>query len=161
MTDYSAIPNPGMVWVNRAITGIGVKLTTAVLAAGMIDWPSTVALSHYRGPVVIGGLVGTGAYLMIPQRKSPFEMAIAEFSDLGLSPEIIGAVIVENRAKAAMIRRMSNEQITNPAVQLELFRIADETDSLIAGFQDDPSDVSRSRSNMTRCLDQSIEIADN
>jgi hypothetical protein len=59
-----------------------------------------MALASIWGPAVIGVGVCAATILAVRKRKSAMELAIAEFADLGVAPEVIGSVIVENRAKA-------------------------------------------------------------
>lgn len=154
----SVIPNPGTTSVRRAIAGIVLGKAAATVSYLAINWPAHMALASVWGPAVIGVGVCAAVILAVQKRKSAMQLAIEEFSDLGVAPEVIGSVIVENRAKAWTILGY-NSRTEN--IQMQVERIGNEALQIIEGFKDDPTDIQRCRHNLTRWLDQTIKILKN
>jgi hypothetical protein len=154
----SVIPNPGTTGVRRALAGIVAGKAAAVVSLLAVAWPAHMALASIWGPVVIAVGVCAATILAVRKRKSAMELAIAEFSDLGVAPEVIGSVIVENRAKAWTVLGYVS-QFSDAQTQIE--RIGNEALAIIDGFKDDTSDIQRCRHNLTRWLDQTIKILEN
>lgn len=159
MTDYSTIPNPGVSPNERLGFTAGGGAVGASSAYLLWDFPAFFFVDLW-GPVVYTALFVVGTFLAVRVRKNPFELAIQEFDNLGLRPELIGEVIVENRAKAHQLGEIAgNLQMTD--IRKALRGIKEETLAIINGFQDDPTDVARSRSNLRRVLDQALKVAQN
>lgn len=159
MADYSTIPNPGVTPNQRLGITAGSVAVGASTAYLIWDWPA-LFMADLWAPVVYVGMFGIGAFLMARRRRSPFELAIMEFSDLGLKPEIIGSVIVENRSKAYELRHIAGGT-RDQEIEKLLRQIANETLDIIHGFRDDPTDVQRSRNVLGRCMDQALKIMQN
>jgi len=105
-------------------------------------------------------MLTAGVWLLIPLKKTSLELAILEYAEYGLSDSIINNVILANRQKVLDIE-IKILDITDASIKRTLARIARETLDLIDGFKDDPTDVARSRTTLTRCLDQTIKIVEN
>lgn len=159
--DYSAIPNPGLGPNTRLLATGGALIASMLVAGTMINWPTDFGiLSTLVAPIVFVLLFTVGVFLVLPQKMNAFQIAIMEFKDLGLGPETIGRVIVENRAHAREIDRIA-KNIINSRVRGALEKIADETLEIIDGFRDDPSDVARSERVLQTCLGQTKKIVAN
>lgn len=156
---FSSVKNPGVTGMNRTLLTGGALVLSAV-AMVMIDWPSFNVFTSAIAPIAFIGMLTVGAWLVIPLKKTSLELAIQEYSGYDLSDSIIQNVILVNRQKALDIKS-SIPDITNADIKQVLGRIVNDTLSLIDGFKDDPTDVSRSRTALTRCLDQTIKIVEN
>jgi hypothetical protein len=154
----SVIPNPGTTGVRRALAGIVAGKAAAGASLLAVAWPAHMALATIWGPAVIGVGVCAATILAVRKRKSAMQLAIGEFADLGVAPEVIGSVIVENRAKAWTVLGYTS-QFADAQTQIE--RIGNEALAIIDGFKDDTSDIHRCRHNLTRWLDQTIKILKN
>lgn len=154
----SVIPNPGTTGVRRALAGIVAGKAAAGASLLAVTWPAHLAFATIWGPAVIGIGVCAATILAVQKRKSAMELAIAEFADLGVAPEVIGSVIVENRAKAWTVLGYTSQF---PEAQEQIERIGNEALAIIDGYKDDTSDIHRSRHNLTRWLDQTIKILEN
>ena len=160
MTDYSNIPNAGASRQQRRNTTLIGGSLGLILGMLMVEWPSTLLLfSHIWGPFIMMGLIAGGIFLIMQRKKDPFELAIMEFDGLGFRPETIGSVIIENRAKAYTLL-VHSDTIISDTINTLINDISSEVLDIINGFHDDPSDLNRSRSTLTRCLDQAGKIVE-
>lgn len=159
IADYDNIPNPGFTPNQRLINTAGAGTVGAGLAWAVFDWPAFL-LADMWGPVLFTGLIAGGAFLISNLKKTAFEMAVADFGHLGLREGLIGEVIVDNRAKAYGMVKLSKE-IDSAVIAKLVVQIGKETLDIIDGFADDPTDVQRSRSVLNRCMDQGTKILEN
>lgn len=159
IADYENIPNPGMTPNQRLGTTAGVGVAGAGTGWLILDWPAFM-LADLWGPVLFTAMIAGGAFLVSKLKKSTFELAVAEFGDLGLREGLIGEVIVDNRAKAYGMVKMSKE-VNSALIGRLATEIGKETLDIIDGFADDPTDVQRSRSVLNRCMDQGTKILGN
>ncbi len=156
---FSSVKNPGVTEMNRTIiTGVALVLSAVVMV--LIDWPSFNVFTSAIAPIGFVGMLTAGVWLLIPLKKTSLELAILEYAEYGLSDSIINNVILANRQKVLDIE-IKILDITDASIKRTLARIARETLDLIDGFKDDPTDVARSRTTLTRCLDQTIKIVEN
>lgn len=159
ITKFDNMPNPGLT-PNQRITTTGIAALGSMLGGLFMNFDTQFMMSEYWAPVIFTGLIGVGTWFLFPRRMNQFELAIMEFKDLGLTAEVIGSVIVENRSKVYDL--LAKSEIINSTANKKLIReIAYEAMSIIAGFRDDPTDVSRSRVTLNRCLNQTLKIVDN
>lgn len=142
----------------RIILAVNAGTALAGLSALLITWPAHIALASIAGPSIIGILAGMGAWYIQPEKKNITKLALEEFADTGLSPAVIGSVIVDSRISAHYI--ISYKSQSND-IQKSVDIIGKETLAIIEGFKDDPSDVMRCRHVIKQCLDQSIKILNN
>ena len=154
----STIPNPGVSRLEKAIAAVLAAKATGITSAVFLTWPVFIPFSALWGPAIIGCLTASAVFLSVRERKSPTRMAIDEFADLGVAPEVIGSVIVENRAKAWLVLGY-NSQFDEVDKQTRL--IGNEVLAIIDGFKDDTSDINRCRHVVSRCLTQTLKILGN
>jgi hypothetical protein len=154
----SNIPNPGVSNLQKGIAAVLAAKTTVITSAVMLTWPTFIPLSMIWGPGIIGCLTAGAVLLSVRVRKSPTRMAIDEFAHLGIAPEVIGSVIVENRAKAWLVLGYQSQFAK---VQEQTQCIGDEVLAIIDGFKDDTSDINRCRHVVSRCLTQTLKILGN
>ena len=152
------VPNPGVSMTERAIASVLAGKAALTGAAVLVTWPAHIATIGILGPIGIGLAIGCATWMSIRRQKTATEMAIDEFADLGVAPEVIGGVIVESRTKAWTILGYKSHFAP---VQENVNAIGQEVLDIIEGFKDDTSDIHRSRHVMARCLDQTIKILQN
>lgn len=154
----SRIPNPGVTSTQRLVISLAVGAKLGLIAGLTVTWPVHIIASGLIGPAIVGAGATVGTWLAIRQRKTAMEMAIDEFRDLGVAPEVIGSVIVESRAQAWTVLSY-NSQMQD--IQAQVDRIGNEVLEIVDGFRDDTSDIQRCRHVLARCLDQAIKILKN
>ena len=108
IVDYSAIPNPGVSRTTRLLIAGGSGKAAALLSWLTISWPADILFSPLWGPIITGILISIGVFHLVNIRMDPFQLAIKEYDDLGLSPEVIGSVIVDNRARLGKLAEWKN-----------------------------------------------------
>jgi hypothetical protein len=153
----SVVPNPGISKTERVIATVSASKVAMLSSVVFVTWPAHVALISVAGPIGISIAVGAATWLMIRRQKTT-EMAIDEFAELGVAPEVIGSVIVESRTKAWTILGYNSQFAL---VQENVDAIGQEVVDIIDGFKDDTSDIHRCRHVVARCLDQAIKILQN
>lgn len=153
-----AIPNPGFERKQVGLTGILSGVSAGAMAFVGATWPLHMPIVAMTGPFLVGALVAGGVILNMPVKKNATALAVEEFGDTGLSPEVIGSVIVEGRISAHIILSYKSQW---RYIQKSVNKIGDEVLAIINGFKDDPSDVLRCRHMMKQCLDQSMKILRN
>jgi hypothetical protein len=153
-------PNPGHTPVQRRYISILAGSSAALVAVLMVDWPVMIAGISVIGPLVVGALVGSAAWIGHHQKLSTRELAIQEFSHLGLSDDLIETVVIRGIEAAARIKERA-ANMHNPANFNRFHHIANGILAVIDDFKNDPSDARASRSTLNRVIEQTDSILSN
>ena len=140
------------------VVGVGAGLFSQVV----VDWPFAFLMvgDMSLASLAFGAITGLGVYLVIPRPETAQDVAVKEFLHLGVSPDTITQVILANRMKAnALIKRATD--MHSPTNAKLVRDIGSAVLTVINEFQQDPSDIARSRSTLAATLDQASKIVEN
>lgn len=140
------------------ILGAGAGL----FSQAVVDWPFAFLMvgDVSLASLAFGAITGLGVYLVIPRPETAQDVAVKEFLHLGVSPETITQVILANRLKANALIQRANDMHSPTNSQL-VRDIGSAVLTVIKEFQQDPSDIARSRATLAATLDQASKIVEN
>lgn len=160
-TSHLSEPHPGIAPNRAKVLAMLSGISALVVSHMVVNWPVLIIPGiSIAGPTLISLFVTTAIYLLMPIRRTVIEVAMSEFDDLGLSPEVIKSVIVDNRSKADDLVRLAAKTISPMNMQL-MVEIAKQGLALIDDFIHNPSAINQSRVVLSRCMTQALSISTN
>jgi len=158
----TAKATPSMFQAERNYLSIVVGIGTALFGEAVIDWPFSFLMvgDTSLASLAYGAVTALGVYLVIPRPETAQDVAVKEFLHLGVSPETITQVVLANRLKANALIQRANDMHSPTNAQL-VRDIGNAVLTVIKEFQQDPSDIARSRPTLAATLDQASKIVEN